>query len=170
MENTQIFPIEKQKQELDLKKIIFLELTTKYNASFPLLEWCKLFFSLSPDTFQHILDTIEDIVLFGQIEAVDIPNIVLLVITNIQNVSKKYDIVCREHMISLTKILTNIIIDYELFHVCSILKNNMVIEAMINSCIELIQIDLNSMIENKDIVLKPKPKESFWDWLYNIFF
>ena len=163
--------------ELNNKKIIW-ELTTKHNENKPLILWCQLFISLSPNTLQNILDTIRDIIIDDQIDIVDIPNMVLLIISNIQIESIQYDIVSPEHILSLTKIITHMIIDYELFSVSPVLQNNIVVEAMINACLELIQVDLKILKKIKtgsgsgsgsgtnDLNHTKKEETSdFWKWL-----
>ena len=162
---------------------LILELTTKHNTNKPLVEWCKLFISLSPNALNNILDTIRDIIIDDQIDLVDIPNMVLLIISNVQIEAIQYDIVSSEHILCLTKIISHMIIDYELFSVSSILQNNIVVEAMINSCLELIQVDLKILKKIKtggDILYKndtecdmivgnnnTKKEETsdFWKWI-----
>lgn len=144
---------------------LLLEVTAKYNNNKSFIEWCKLYISLSPNTLQNILDTISDIILDNeQIEVVDIPNMVLLIVSNVLLTSKQYDIVSSEHILNFTKLMIHMIIDYELFEVSPILQNNIVVEAMINACLELIMIDLN---------VKPaimREKKGFWDWIISFFF
>ena len=150
---------------------LMLELTTKHNMNKPFIEWCKLFISLSPNALQNILDTIRDIIIDDQIDIVDIPNMVLLIISNVQIESIQYDIVSPEYILNLTKIISHMIIDYELFSVSSILQNNIVVEAMINACLELIQIDLKILKkiktgENTESQKKKKEETSdFWKWI-----
>ena len=143
---------------------LLLEVTAKYNNNKSFIEWCKLYISLSPNTLQNILDTISDVILDNeQIEVVDIPNMVLLIVSNVLLTSKQYDIVSSEHILNFTKLITHMIIDYELFEVSPILQNNIVVEAMINACLELIMIDLN---------VKPaimREKKGFWDWIVSFF-
>jgi hypothetical protein len=119
---------------------------------------------LSPTTLQNILDTITDIILDEQIEVVDIPNIVLVIVTNVSLAAKKYDIVSSEHILNLTKIIIHMIIDHELFRVSLSLQNNIVIEAMINSCLELVVINLNN---TKPIIVSNKT--NLWDWIMSFF-
>jgi len=145
---------------------LILELTTKHNTNKPLVEWCKLFISLSPNTLQNILDTIRDIIIDDEIDLVDIPNMILLIISNVQMEAMRYDIVSSEHMVNFTKIISHMIIDYELFGTSPYLQNNIVVEAMINSCLELIQIDLK-MLKKPVVVVEPKKEETsdFWKWV-----
>lgn len=146
------------------KKLIS-ELTIKYNASNSFIEWCELLISLSPNILQNILDTISDIIIDDKIDVVDIPNIILLIVSNIQLNSKRYGIVCSEYMLDITKIIIHMIIDYELFCVSTILQNNIVVEAMINACLELILIDLNT---KPNIPVIQENKTEFWDWLISV--
>ena len=145
---------------------LLLEVTTKYNNNKSFIEWCKIYISLSPNTLQNILDTITDIILDEQIEVVDIPNIVLVIVTNVSLTSKKYDIVSSEHILNLTKIIIHMIIDHELFAISPILQNNIVVEAMINACLELILIDVNN---TKPIIVSNKTNYWFWDWIMSFF-
>ena len=144
---------------------LLLEVTAKYNNNKSFIEWCKLYISLSPNTLQNILDTISDVILDNeQIEVVDIPNMVLLIVSNVLLTSKQYDIVSSEHILNFTKLIIHMIIDYELFAISPILQNNIVVEAMINACLELIMIDLN---------VKPaimREKKGFWDWIISFFY
>ena len=145
---------------------LIMELTTRYYNDRPFIEWCKIYISLSPNTLQNILDTITDIILDEQIEVVDIPNIVLVIVTNVSLTSKKYDIVSSEHILNLTKIIIHMIIDHELFAISPILQNNIVVEAMINACLELILIDVNN---TKPIIVSNKTNYWFWDWIMSFF-
>ena len=146
---------------------LLLEVTANYNNNKSFIEWCKLYISLSPNTLQNILDTISDIILDNeQIEVVDIPNMVLLIVSNILMASKKYDIVSSEHILNFTKLIIHMIIDYELFAVSLILQNNIVVEAMINACLELILVDLN--LPKTLVIVEKKP--NFWDWIVSFFY
>lgn len=149
------------------------DITTKYITDHSCIEWCKIYISLSPNTLQNILDTTGDIIIDNNhMEVVDIPNMILLIISIIQKEAIRYDIVSSEHIISLTKIIIYTIIDYELFAISPILQNNLVIEAMVNSCLELVKIDLlksddkkvNNSMENKNSTT------GFWDWVITKFF
>lgn len=145
--------------------ILLKDLTTKYLSDHSFIEWCKLYISLSPNTIQNVLDTLGDIILDNnRMEVVDIPNMILLIVTMVQKEANRYDIVSSEHIISFTKMIMYTIIDYELFVISPILQNNIVIEAMINSCLELVKIDLS-----KQLVVVENKKSDFWDWLSNLF-
>jgi hypothetical protein len=65
-----------------------------------------------------------------------------------------------------------IIIDYELFVISPILQNNLVIEAMINSCLELVKIDLKFKLNNTKLIENKNKNDTigFWDWLTKFFF
>ena len=170
-ENTKVIPLNSNSKLTDMQIInntkLIMEVTTKYNTNQPFIEWCKLYISLSPNTLQNILDTISDIILDDeQIEVVDIPNMVLLIVSNILMVSKKYNIVSSEHILNFTKLIIHMIIDYELFSVSLVLQNNIVVEAMINACLELILIDLNN---TKPIIVSNKTNYWFWDWIMSFF-
>jgi len=157
--------VQVQVQEENYNEILLKDLTTKYLSDYAFIQWCKLYISLSPNTLKNIIDTIGDIILDNnRIEVVDIPNMVLLVITNIQKEANRYDIVSIDHIIGLTKIIMYTIIDYDLFVISPILQNNIVIEAMINSCLELVKID----IQQKQQV-STNQKSDFWNWLSNLF-
>ena len=174
-DNNKKLPLSNRQESTPITKnnqILLNDLTTKYISDHSFIEWCKLYISLSPNTLQNILDTTRDIIIDNnRIEVVDIPNMILLIITNVRNEAKRYDIVSSEHIISLTKIIMYTIIDYDLFTISPILHNNIVIEAMINSCLELVKMDLlqksSSFIPITPISLKRK--NDFWDWLINIF-
>lgn len=146
-------------------QILLKDLTTKYLSDYAFIEWCKLYISLSPNTIQNVLDTLGDIILDNnRMEVVDIPNMILLIVTMVQKEANRYDIVSIDHIIGFTKIIIYTIIDYELFVISPILQNNIVIEAMVNSCLELVKIDLSM----KSVVVENK-KSDFWDWLSNLF-
>ena len=178
IENTKITPLSHKTYHGnnnsidDYNQKLMLELTTKHNMNKLFIEWCKLFISLSPNALQNILDTIRDIIIDDQIDIVDIPNMVLLIISNVQIESIQYDIVSPEHILNLTKIISHMIIDYELFSVSPILQNNIVVEAMINACLELIQVDLKILKKIKTdggiLSKNDKKKEEtsdFWKWI-----
>jgi hypothetical protein len=171
--DTKIVPLSSQIEEENncqkYNKILWKDITTKYIADKSFIEWCKKYISLSPNTLQNIIDTTGDIIIDNnRMEVVDIPNMILLIISIIQKEAIRYDIVCSEHIISLTKIIMYTIIDYELFVVSPILQNNLVVEAMINSCLELAKMDLSTstsfIVEKKE-----NEKNNFWDWITNIF-
>jgi hypothetical protein len=123
---------------------------------------------LSPNTLQNIIDTTRHIILDNnRVDVVDIPNMILLIVTNIQKDANRYDIVSSTHIISLSKLIMYTIIDYELFTISPILKNNIVIEAMINSCLELVQINLST--STSFTVTVEKKEDDFWDWISNFF-
>lgn len=149
-------------------QILLTDITTKkYISDRSFIEWCKLYISFSPNTLQDILDTAGNIILDNnQVEVVDIPNMILLIITNIQKEAIRYDIVSADHIISLTKLILYTIIDYELFQISPILKNNIVMEAMINSCLELVQIDLKKTSSSS---LSAEKTDFWWDWITNFF-
>jgi hypothetical protein len=159
-------------------QILLKDITNNENMKYILdksfIEWFKLYISLSPNTLQNILDTTGSIIIDNnRMEVVDIPNMILLIISIIQKEAIRYDIVCSEHIVSLTKIIMYTIIDYELFAISPILQNNLVIEAMINSCLELVKIDLlKSKLDDKKIVavINENEKTSFWDWVITKFF
>jgi hypothetical protein len=145
----------------------------KYILDKSFIEWFKLYIILSPNTLQNILDTTGDIIIDNnRMEVVDIPNMILLIISIIQKEAIRYDIVCSEHIVSLTKIIMYTIIDYELFAISPILQNNLVIEAMINSCLELVKIDLSQKSDDKKVVvvINENKKTDFWDWVITKFF
>ena len=176
MENTKVIPINNTyppHSDTIIKENnqkILSNLHTNYKTNPSLIEWCKLYISLSPNSLQNVLDTISDIIIDDQIEVVDIPNMVLLVVSNIQMEAKRYDIVCSDHILEFTKIMINMIIDYELFSVSPILQNNIVVEAMINSCLELIQIDLKSIGNNNNNNINKKEETmGFWKWIFSFF-
>jgi len=158
-------------------QILLKDITNNENMKYILdksfIEWFKLYISLSPNTLQNILDTTGDIIIDNnRMEVVDIPNVILLIISIIQKEAIRYDIVCSEHIVSLTKIIMYTIIDYELFAISPILQNNLVIEAMINSCLELVKIDLSQKSDDKKIVvvINENKKTDFWDWVITKFF
>jgi len=148
-------------------QLLLKDISTK-DKSF--IEWCKLYISLSPNTLQDILDITGDIIIDSNLmEVVDIPNMILLIISYVQKEAIRYDIVCSDHIINFTKIIIHTIIDYKLFVISPILQNNLVIEAMINSCLELVKIDLlKSKLDDKKI--NENEKTSFWDWVITKFF
>lgn len=148
-------------------QLLLKDISTK-DKSF--IEWCKLYISLSPNTLQNILDITGDIIIDSNImEVVDIPNMILLIISYVQKEAIRYDIVCSDHIINITKIIIHTIIDYELFVISPVLQNNLVIEAMINSCLELVKIDLlKSKLDDKKVVVVEKT--GFWDWVITKFF
>lgn len=164
-EYTKVIPLPSTEMITINNTKLLLEVNAKYNNNKSFIEWCKLYISLSPNTLQNILDTISDVILDNeQIEVVDIPNMVLLIVSTVLLTSKQYDIVSSEHILNFTKLITHMIIDYELFAISPILQNNIVVEAMINACLELIMIDLN---------VKPaimREKNGFWDWIISFFF
>jgi len=164
-EKTKVIPLQNPNEThiINNTKLI-MEVTTRYYNDRPFIEWCKIYISLSPTTLQNILDTITDIILDEQIEIVDIPNIVLVIVTNVSLAAKKYDIVSSEHILNLTKIIIHMIIDHELFSVSLSLQNNIVVEAMINSCLELVLINLNN---TKPIIVSNKT--NLWDWIMSFF-
>ena len=148
-------------------QILLKDLTTKYLSDYAFIEWCKLYISLSPNTIQNVLDTLGDIILDNnRMEVVDIPNMILLIVTMVQKEANRYDIVSIDHIIGFTKIIIYTIIDYELFVISPILQNNIVIEAMVNSCLELVKIDLSM---KSVVVVVENKKSDFWDWLSNLF-
>jgi hypothetical protein len=158
-------------------QILLKDITNNENMKYILdksfIEWFKLYISLSPNTLQNILDTTGDIIIDNnRMEVVDIPNMILLIISYVQKEAIRYDIVCSEHIVSLTKIIMYTIIDYELFAISPILQNNLVIEAMINSCLELVKIDLSQKSDDKKIVvvINENKKTDFWDWVITKFF
>ena len=166
-EYTKVIPLPSTEMITINNTKLLLEVNAKYNNNKSFIEWCKLYISLSPNTLQNILDTISDVILDNeQIEVVDIPNMVLLIVSNILLTSKQYDIVSSEHILNFTKLITHMIIDYELFEVSPILQNNIVVEAMINACLELIMIDLN--LPKSLVIVEKKP--NFWDWIISFFF
>jgi hypothetical protein len=151
-----------------LNNILLTDITIKYNTDHSFIEWCKLYISLSPNTLQNIIDTTRHIILDNnRVDVVDIPNMILLIVTNIQKDANRYDIVSSTHIISLSKLIMYTIIDYELFTISPILKNNIVIEAMINSCLELVQINLST--STSFTVTVEKKEDDFWDWISNFF-
>ena len=145
---------------------------TKYILDKSFIEWFKLYISLSPNTLQNIIDTTGNIIIDNnRMEVVDIPNMILLIISIIQKETIRYDIVSSEHIIKFTKIIIYTIIDYELFAISPILQNNLVIEAMVNSCLELAKIDLLKKSDDKIIVVENKNTNTgFWDWVITKFF
>lgn len=148
-------------------QILLKDLTTKYLSDYAFIEWCKLYISLSPNTIQNVLDTLGDIILDNnRMEVVDIPNMILLIVTMLQKEANRYDIVSIDHIIGFTKIIIYTIINYELFVISPILQNNIVIEAMVNSCLELVKIDLSM---KSVVVVVENKKSDFWDWLSNLF-
>ena len=147
-------------------RILLTDINTKYISDHSFIEWCKLYISLSPNTLQNIIDSIGDIIIDNnRVEVVDIPNMILLIISNVQKEAIRYDIVSSDHIISFTKLIIYTIIDYELFHISPILKNNIVMEAMINSCLELVQIDLKKTNTYTGV----NKNTDFWDWITNFF-
>ena len=155
-----------------LLKDIISAPSTKYILDKSFIEWFKLYISLSPNTLQNILDTTGNIIIDNnRMEVVDIPNMILLIISIIQKETIRYDIVSSEHIIKFTKIIIYTIIDYELFAISPILQNNLVIEAMVNSCLELAKIDLLRKSDDKIIVVENKNTNTgFWDWVITKFF
>jgi hypothetical protein len=150
-------------------QLLLKDISMKYVFDKSFIEWCKLYISLSPNTIQNILDITGNIIIDNnRMEVVDIPNMILLIISYVQKEAIRYDIVSSEHIISITKIIMYTIIDYELFVISPVLQNNLVIEAMINSWLELVKIDLLKSNNDKKIVVINK-KTSFWDWLTNFF-
>jgi len=151
-------------------QLLLTDLSIKYISDQSFIEWCKLYIYLSPNTLQNILDTTRDIILDNnRIEVVDIPNMILLIITYLQKEAIRYDIICPEHIIGFTKMIMHTIIDYELFHISPILQNNIVIEAMINSCLELVQIDLLKKTNIQPQQVTIQKKSDFWEWISNFF-
>jgi hypothetical protein len=159
--------------DIETQNQLLLKYTNTSTKDKSFIEWCKLYISLSPNTIQTILDITGDIIIDNnRMEVVDIPNMILLIISYVQEEAIRYDIVSSEHIISLTKIIIYTIIDYELFAISPILQNNLVIEAMVNSCLELVKIDLlrsddkkvNNSVENKNSTT------GFWNWVITKFF
>ena len=170
--NTKVIPLSSQCLSdvhwQNNNQILLTDISTKYVTDKPFIEWCKLYISLSPNTLQIIIDTIGDIILDNnRIEVVDIPNMILLIVTNIQKEANRYDLVCSEHIISFAKLIMYTIIDYELFIISPILQNNLVVEAMINSCLELVKIDLNQSYSS--ISTTNKNEFDFFSWIVHFF-
>lgn len=158
---------------IETQNQLLLKYTNTSTKDKSFIEWCKLYISLSPNTIQTILDITGDIIIDNnRMEVVDIPNMILLIISYVQEEAIRYDIVSSEHIIKITKIIIYMIIDYELFAISPILQNNLVIEAMVNSCLELAKIDLlKSSNNDKKVMMDNKnTKTSFWDWVITKFF
>lgn len=134
-----------------------------YSVSKSMLEWCTQFIKVSPDAIQNIIDMLLDIVVDKKIEVVDIPNLVLLVVGVLQSECKIHNMTNSEYILSFTKILNHMIIDFELFEVSPTLQNNDIVNAMFNSCFELLQVKLYC-----DIIYLVKPEKTFLEWIFDI--
>jgi len=146
---------------------------SNYSLAIPEINAINGFLHNYFDSLTIITDILEDIIHNNVIEISDIPNIVLLLATVFQETVKKSGEPADPQIISLLiKITAFCILDTNMKTSIYIIhlpenKDPMVIECMVNTCLELLQMKpMDGEMDSLSSQTKPKRKYCYSDWFF----
>ena len=146
-----------------LLKTRILDRSIQYSLSIPEINAIYVILHVPTNVLVKISDILDDILHNHVVELSDIPNIILLLATVFRDAANECEIIDTEFLFILIKITALCILDNDpktqLFRVrIPEYEDSMVIESMINSCLELLQM--------KPLIHNSREKTSCCHWFF----
>lgn len=137
-------------KNINLPKIILESIDKNLlELSYAQINWINLFINISPDTFNNITKSINDIISDKQIKLQDIPKIIMLISTIYHSDSLKNELNNSDNIIILVKLTFECLIKNNIFYLPDVEKS--IIDSLISTSFELLEFQFSN-IEKETIL------------------